>query len=126
MKPFHLGALGLVAIFRFGVGAAPVPVDFATKIAPIFEEHCVDCHSDADANGELNLETFEALLKGGKTGKAITPGNAQDSLLVKFVEGRSGKEGKNKFMPPGKKEHLKTDQIALIRQWIDAGAPAPA
>ena len=26
-------------------------------------------------------------------------------------------------MPPGKKEHLKPEEIALIRQWIDAGAP---
>ncbi len=102
------------------------PVDFAAKIAPIFEEHCIDCHAADDPDGEFSLETFETLLKGGKTGKAITPGNAQDSLLVKFIEGRSGKEGKNKFMPPGKKEHLKPDEIALIRQWIDAGAPAPA
>jgi WD40 repeat protein len=106
--------------------AAPAPVDFAAKIAPLFEEHCIDCHSADDPDGELSLETFESLLKGGKTEKAIMPGNAQDSLLVKFLEGRSGKEGKNKFMPPGKKEHLKADEIALIRQWIDAGAPAPA
>jgi WD40 repeat protein len=117
-------------LFAFLTGAplfaAPAPIDFAAKIAPIFEEHCVDCHAVDDPDGEFSLETFETLLKGGKTGKAITPGNAQDSLLVKFVEGRSGKEGKNKFMPPGKKEHLSTDEIALIRQWIDAGAPAPA
>ena len=106
--------------------AAPAPVDYAAKIAPLFEEHCIDCHSKDDPDGEFILESFESLMKGGKTEKAIKPGNAQDSLLVKFLEGRSGKEGKNKFMPPGKKEHLKADEIALIRQWIDAGAPPPA
>jgi hypothetical protein len=100
--------------------------DFAAKIAPILEERCVDCHAGADADGEFSLESYEALLKGGKAGKAIEPGQAEESLLVKFLEGRSGKEGKNKFMPPGKKEHLKPEEIALIRQWIDAGAPAPA
>jgi len=114
----------MLALFAFArLVAAPAPVDFAAKIAPLFEEHCIDCHSADDPDGELSLETFESLLKGGKTEKAIMPGNAQDSLLVKFLEGRSGKEGKNKFMPPGKKEHLKADEIALIRQWIDAGAP---
>jgi WD40 repeat protein len=106
--------------------AAPAPIDYAAKIAPLFEEHCVDCHSKDDPDGEFVIETFDGLMKGGKTEKAIKPGNAQESLLVKFLEGRSGKEGKNKFMPPGKKEHLKDDEIALIRQWIDAGALPPA
>jgi WD40 repeat protein len=114
------------ALFAPPVHAATDAVDFAAKIAPLFEEHCVDCHAADDPDGELSLETFASLIKGGKEGKAITPGNAQDSLLVKFIEGRSGKEGKNRFMPPGKKEHLTPAEIALIRQWIDAGAPPPA
>src|SRR5262245_9138204 len=96
----------------FTTGALAIePIDFAAKIAPLFEEHCVDCHAGDDAEGEFSLESYEALLKGGKAGKAIAPGNAQDSLLVKFLEGRSGKEDKNKFMPPGKKEHLKPEEI---------------
>ncbi|QIF06168.1 hypothetical protein G5S37_25465 [Roseimicrobium sp. ORNL1] len=102
------------------------PVDFDAKIAPLFQEHCVDCHAADDPDGEFALDTFAALMKGGKGGKAITPGNAQESLLVKFLEGRSGVEGKNQFMPPGKKEHLKPDEIAMIRQWIDGGALPPA
>jgi len=105
---------------------AAEPVDFAAKIAPLFQEHCVDCHSKDDPDGEFNLETFEGLIKGGKTGKAFEAGQSQESLIVKFLEGRSGKEGKNKFMPPGKKEHLKPEEIAMIRQWIDAGAKPPA
>ncbi len=121
MKP----KLFLVPALRLVTGpllAAPAPIDYAAKIAPLFEEHCVDCHAKDDPDGEFILETFEGLMKGGKTEQAIKPGDAENSLLVKFLEGRSGKEGKNKFMPPGKKEHLKADDIALIRQWIDAGA----
>ncbi len=102
------------------------PVDYAGKIAPIFQEHCVDCHAADEPDGEFNLETFEALSKGGKEGKAVIAGNAEESLLVKFLEGRSGKEGKNQFMPPGKKEHLSAEQIALIKDWINAGALPPA
>lgn len=102
------------------------PVDYAWKISPIFQEHCVDCHAADDPDGEFNLETYEALSKGGKEGKAIIAGNAEDSLLVKFLEGRSGKEGKNQFMPPGKKEHLSAEQIAIIKDWINAGALPPA
>jgi sugar lactone lactonase YvrE len=101
-------------------------VDYAAKISPLWQEHCLDCHSHDDPDGDLVMETFASLMKGGKAGKAVIPGNAQDSLLVKFLEGRSGKTGKNQFMPPGKRDHLKSDEIALIRAWIDAGAPAPA
>ncbi len=121
--------LPALATFLAAIAALPASaaqIDYAAKIAPIFQEHCVDCHAAEDADGEFVIETYEALLKGGEAGKAIEPGNAQNSLLVKFLEGRSGKEGKNKFMPPGKREHLKPEEIALIRQWIDSGAPAPA
>lgn len=105
--------------------AAVTPADYAVKIAPLWQEHCIDCHAADEPDGDFAMDTFEAIMKGGKGGKAIVPGNAQDSLLVKFLEGRSGKEGKNQFMPPGKREHLKTEDIAMIRAWIDAGAPAP-
>ncbi|MDB6118936.1 MAG: translocation protein TolB [Verrucomicrobiaceae bacterium] len=102
--------------------ALAVPVDYAKQIAPLLADRCADCHAASDPDGDFALDTFDALLKGGKTGRAIEVGKAQDSLLVKFLEGRSGKTGKNQFMPPGKKEHLSTEEIALVRQWIDEGA----
>lgn len=105
-----------------GLHSARAAVDYGKQIAPLFEEHCVDCHSASDADGDFALDTFASLLKGGKAGNAIEPGKAQDSLLVKFLEGRSGKTGKNQFMPPGKNEHLTADEIKLVRQWIDEGA----
>ena len=35
-------------------------------------------------------------------------------MLVKFLEGRSGRGGKNEFMPPGKREKLKPEEIAPL------------
>ncbi len=123
--PSHL-IITICSAFTAGLILSAEPVDYAAKIAPIFQEHCVDCHSADEPDGEFNLETYEALFKGGKTGKDIIAGNADDSLLVKFLEGRSGKEGKNQFMPPGKKAHLSPEQIAIIKDWINAGALPPA
>ena len=46
-------------------------------------------------------------------------------MLVKFLEGRAGKEGKNQFMPPGKRKKLEPAELALVKAWIDGGAVAP-
>jgi len=100
-------------------------VDYTKQIAPLLDAYCIDCHSADDADGEFVSETFAALMKGGKEGVAIVPGKANDSMLVKFLEGRSGRGGKNEFMPPGKREKLKPEEIALIKAWIDAGAKGP-
>lgn len=105
---------------------AAAPVDYARQVQPLFEEHCTDCHSAGDADGDFALDTFEALRKGGENGPAVLAGRAEDSLLVKFLEGRSGKTGKNQFMPPGKREHLSVEETALIKQWINEGAKGPA
>ena len=100
--------------------AAPAPADFAA-VAAIFNKHCLDCHTAADPEKNLVLETHETTMKGGDSGKAILPGKSSESLLVQMIEGREGK----KAMPPGKRKRLEPAQIAVIRAWIDAGAPAP-
>ncbi len=100
-------------------------VDYTKQIVPLFDTYCVDCHSADDADGEFSLDTFAALMKGGEEGAAIVAGKADESLLVKFLEGRSGRGGKNEFMPPGKRDKLKPEEIALIKAWINAGAKGP-
>jgi dipeptidyl aminopeptidase/acylaminoacyl peptidase len=92
----------------------------------IFTKHCLDCHAPKDPEGELVLESFDSLMKGGELGAAVIPGKSADSLLVQMIEGRFEKEGKKKIMPPGKRAKLTPAEIAAIKDWIDAGAPAPA
>jgi WD40 repeat protein/mono/diheme cytochrome c family protein len=115
-------ALVVMATHLHVFAAAP---DYAA-VHQIFQRECVECHASQDPEGGLVMESYADLMKGGKAGPAITPGNASDSLLVKFLEGRSDRKGKNQFMPPGKREHLPPKEIALIRAWIDAGAKPPA
>ena len=100
-------------------------VDYTKQIVPLWDTYCVDCHSADDADGEFALDTFAALMKGGEEGVAIVAGKAEESLLVKFLEGRSGRGGKNEFMPPGKRDKLKPEEIALIKAWSNAGAKGP-
>ena len=114
--------LSLVLVTSYAADSAE---NSFSKVAQIFAKHCLDCHAVDDPEGKFIVENHDLLMKGGESGSAIIPGKADDSLLVKMVEGKFEKDGKVKFMPPGKNEKLNAEEIAAIRSWINAGAPAP-
>jgi hypothetical protein len=72
------------------------------------------CHGKDKESG-LDLRTREGLLKGGSRGAAINPGDADESLLYRFVAGEEKPR-----MPLG--EELSEYQIGLLKSWIDKGA----
>ncbi len=98
-------------------------VTYASDIKSIFDQYCVKCHGPEKPKKRLRLDNLEGALKGGKSGKAIEPGNSAESSLVHKV-GRLGDP--EDFMPPpnnkAKIPQLTRDQVALLRAWIDQGA----
>jgi hypothetical protein len=100
--------------------ATPAEVTYNKDVAPILDKFCVTCHtSDDDHPSQLYLDTYESLMKGGKHGKAIVPGNSKESLLVQKM---SENPPFGKFMPPPRKPRPTPEQAALIQAWIDQGA----
>jgi len=91
------------------------PVRFSKQIAPILASACIACHSARSPQNGLSTASYAALMKGGKRGRAVIPGNADGSLLVQYIEGR-----KQPQMPIG--GTLKPAEIALIKRWIKQGA----
>ena len=118
MKPFY--ALGLLMAFTTPLLAAAV--DYATEVRPIFAQHCYQCHGATQPKHGLRLDTAAFALSGGKSGPAIQPGKSSDSLLVQVISGAH----KDITRMPYQKPPLSDAQIALVRQWIDEGAKAPA
>ncbi len=90
---------------------------FETKIRPLFANKCAGCHGPAQMGG-LRVDSLEALLKGGETGPALTPGDPDKSLLIQAVR----QTGTLK-MPKG--GHLKPEEIASLETWVKMGAPWP-
>ncbi|MEA1978728.1 MAG: c-type cytochrome domain-containing protein, partial [Chloroflexota bacterium] len=80
-------------------------------IGALFQEKCVLCHSDSSGLGGLDLSDYQAALKGGVSGLLITPGDSANSLLI--IRQTTGDH-------PGQ---LSIEEIAHVRDWIDAGAP---
>ena len=94
-------------------------VVFAEKVRPILAARCYSCHGpDVQQNG-LRLDSLAGLLKGSESGKIVIPGKADSSRLVRRLIAQERPQ-----MPYGGPA-LSSAEIAVIRQWIDAGAPGP-
>ena len=96
-------------------------VDYLTQVKPVFRERCFACHGAFKQEGSLRLDTAALAIKGGDSGAAIKPGDADASLLLERVTAND--EGER--MPP-EGEPLKPEQIAALREWISQQAEAPA
>ena len=103
----------ITAGFAFNLGQAAT-VTFEADIRPILKAHCFHCHGeDGSAKGGLDVRLQKLLIKGGKHGPAIAPGQAEKSSL--FAKIRDGKM-------PKEQAKLPAAQIETIRLWIEQGA----
>jgi len=92
-------------------------VDFSQDIAPIIEQHCIQCHQPLNNKGDLSLATFEDL----SDNEYVISGKADESYLVEVI---TSSEGEPPLMPK-KGEPLSDKQIDLIRRWVNQGAHWP-
>ncbi len=101
------------------LGAAPV--DFVREVQPLLEKNCYECHSHASgkARGGLVLDSRGGWKAGGTHGLVIEPGRPDESPLIKAVSHADA----DLRMPPKKK--LGAAEIALLTEWVLAGAPDP-
>lgn len=97
-------------------------VNFEQHVRPILKAHCYLCHGEEEKpKGKLDLRLPSYMKKGGKSGSALKPGHADQSLLWQRIESDE--------MPEGPKK-LSAEQKAIIRKWIEQGGktlrPEPA
>lgn len=104
-------------LFAAVTSAAGQGPSYAKQVRPIFVKYCLECHNAKSAKGGLDLETLKALLEGSDNGPVIKIGKADESELVKAIEGKG-----RSLMPPKAKTLRPTkDEIAMLRAWINAG-----
>ncbi|HEV2399605.1 MAG TPA: c-type cytochrome domain-containing protein [Candidatus Sulfotelmatobacter sp.] len=91
---------------------------YGARIQPIFTTRCINCHGEDKHKGNLRLDSYRALLRGGKDGPVIQTGNTQGSDLFRRITLPASHDD---FMPKGK-QPLTADQVKAIELWIAAGA----
>jgi hypothetical protein len=80
---------------------------YVANIQPILVG-CTTCHGSSSPIADLDLSSYSGVMKGGKDGAIVVPGDSANSLLINI---QSAKHFRN----------LTPEELALVKQWIDAG-----
>jgi mono/diheme cytochrome c family protein len=91
-------------------------------ILPIMFLRCTPCHGQRRQEGDLDLHTRAAMLKGGKSGPAFMLGKADESLIVKKL--RSGEMPPKLGLDDISTKRITPGEIEKVVRWIAQGAPA--
>jgi hypothetical protein len=105
--------LGILLSVAATLSAAP---SFSRDIQPILQKNCQGCHQPASKMSGLDLTTFEGFAKGGKRGPAFVAERPDESVVIRYLTA-----GLQPQMPLGQPA-LPASDIALVKEWIRAGA----
>jgi hypothetical protein len=96
---------------------------YSQRIHPALDAKCVVCHGASTVKGGLRLDSYDALMRGGKDGAVVSAGKPEMSILLQRV---TLPTNDTHFMPAEGRPPLSSDEIAEIRTWIQAGASGTA
>lgn len=112
----------LFAAIPFALAQTKLPpasnrkVDYKRDIQPLLAQKCYSCHGPEVQQAGLRLDLRQNALRGGDYGPVIKIGDSAASKLIRrVVDGDGGLQ-----MPPD--GALSSDEIGLLRAWIDQGA----
>ncbi len=94
--------------------AAPSEVSFSKDLMPIFEARCINCHGGQRTSEGLDMKTYQTIIAGADGGPVVIVGDAEaSSLYTQVAKGKMPKRG----------EKLSPEEVQMIMDWINAGAP---
>ena len=113
-----LSAATLAALLA---GCGDKPLTYQADIKPILDANCVACHvpggTGYDQTG-LQLDSYDAVMKGTKLGPVVVAGSSVSSTLYRLVSGQADPSIR---MPHGQAA-LPDADVSKIAAWIDQGA----
>jgi mono/diheme cytochrome c family protein len=108
--------IAIAVLFGASVASAAdaPPVDFARDIQPIFVKRCHKCHGPDTQESNLRLDHKADALKGGDSERSM------QSQLIERITSDDPEE-----VMPQKGRRVNPQQLALLKAWINQGAPWP-
>lgn len=94
---------------------------FLDAVHPLIQSKCQSCHNPDKQKGRLLLTNYEEMIQGGKNGSSVIPGDLDNSVLYQRIILPSTHED---YMPAEGRQGFNDDELALIKWWIEKGAPS--
>ncbi len=118
---FCLAVWALSAVAgKTGLAQTPAQLELFEKNArPLFAEKCEGCHNAKLKSGGFDLSSPNAIKEAASMGIFGSAAEPEKSPILKALS----YESQIKMPPQGK---LPAETIAAVREWVAAGAPAPA
>lgn len=95
-------------------------VTYKDHVLPILRKHCANCHNADKASSDLDVTTYQAVIAGGASGEAVKAGNPGQSLLYRVTS----HDAEPKMPPKGPR--IPDADLAVLKKWIEGGAPETA
>ncbi|MCA9128094.1 MAG: DUF1553 domain-containing protein [Planctomycetales bacterium] len=106
-----------IVLLSLALSGFSAEVDFAKDVAPIFQQHCVRCHTASNAKGDISLTTFAHL----RENKYVVGGDPDGSYLIELVTASSAQPP----AMPKESKPLSDEEVTTLRRWIAEGAIWP-
>lgn len=109
-------------LFADAATAAPTVVQFNRDIRPILSDNCFSCHGPDSAHRKANLrlDTEDGLFGHREDGTAVVRGKPDASIAWERIV---TDDTDDLMPPPNSHKKLTPEQKALVRRWIEQGAP---
>jgi len=91
---------------------------YEKAIAPILAQKCVSCHGPDKVKGQLQLQSPELIIKGGKNGSILNGIQNEEAQILQRIHLPNADE---KHMPPDGKLQLTLEELTLLTKWVKAG-----
>jgi len=109
--------LALLPLAATASAAEPQLPSLATQVHAIFQTKCVECHGPDLPHPKGKFGYVLDLARVAANPKMITPGNPQKSELFQMVSHNEMPDPKGDTTP------LTPEQKAIVKAWIETGAP---
>ncbi|MDG1051521.1 MAG: hypothetical protein P8R46_15030, partial [Planctomycetota bacterium] len=118
LRPRHLFQVALLVAPAIGQEAR---VDFAAEVRPLLSDRCFPCHGPGLADPAAGLRLDQRSSAVDELGfAAIVPGDAEASELFSRLQHA---DPERRMPPVSSKLELEEHEVALLRRWIQEGAP---
>ncbi len=102
---------------------SPLEATFASINSNVIVPKCVQCHSGADPKGDVDLSSYDAIIKHMDTEAdtdLVRPSDSEKSLL--YIVIRDEEMPRKKDIKAGKAIPVTPEELEAIKAWIDGGA----